>query len=87
MTELTDSMQTRCLGRYLIDLPDTIRWSPGAEASLYYGRREDFIEIDVILIDNNSTPDKFDASVKQRTESISAYSGPSRPPIPGHAGH
>lgn len=72
MSELTSSMQTRCLGRYLIDLPDTIHWSPGMEVSLYYGHREDFTEIDVILIDNDSSLERFAARVKRRAESIGA---------------
>lgn len=69
--EMSDSLETRCIGRFLIDLPTSFSTS-NEEVTLYYGLDKDFTTVDVQIIDPQSDPDKFAARVNKRASDIAA---------------
>lgn len=66
------TMRTRCVGRFLIDLPDTFVWAETPYATLYYGLDADHKTVDVQIIDSESGSEKFKARVQKRVNAISA---------------
>lgn len=68
--EMSTPMQTQCVGRYLIDVPDTFAWTESPDATLYYGLGSDHKTIDAQIIDSDSNPEKFGARVRKRADAI-----------------
>lgn len=65
MAQLTQSMETRCIGRYLVDLPSSFQpYIP--DLTLYYGKTADFHTVDVQIVDHEATPESFEVFVTKR---------------------
>lgn len=63
-------MQTHCVGRYLIDVPESFVWNEFPQVELYYGMDENFKTVNVQIVDAHSNPEKFEARVLKRINSI-----------------
>ncbi|MDH5823751.1 T6SS immunity protein Tli4 family protein [Luteimonas sp. RD2P54] len=69
------SMRSHCVGRLLVDLPESFdsRYFEG-EATLYYGRTADFETVDVRIASAEVDAVSFVAAVEQRASEIQAES-------------
>ncbi|PTR14529.1 T6SS immunity protein Tli4 family protein [Pseudomonas sp. GV085] len=68
--ELTSNMRTWALGRGLIDLP--ANWSGGGDVKLYYGLGADHSSVEVLILGEGVTQERFDAALQERARRISA---------------
>lgn len=71
MAQLTRSMKTQCMGRYLVDLPDSFKWLH-PDVTLYYGQGRDFKTLEVQVLDTKATPESFDKAVGEEAAKIRA---------------
>ena len=71
MAQLTQSMKTQCVGRYLVDLPDSFNWLD-PNITLYYGRDENFKTLDVNVLDDKATSESVVKEIAARATKISA---------------
>lgn len=58
MAQFSHSMKPQCIGRYLIDLPESFRWL-NPDLTLYYGRDADFKKLEVQVPNYKATEDSF----------------------------
>jgi len=65
-------MRTHCVGRYLIDLPESFAWAETPDATLYYGLDADHKTVDVRIIDCAATREEFIAGVTTRAREIAS---------------
>ncbi|WP_458371857.1 T6SS immunity protein Tli4 family protein [Pseudomonas lactis] len=70
MHELTSNMRTWALGRGLIDLPSS--WTGGGDVKLYYGLGADHSSVEVLILGERVTQERFDAALNERSRRISA---------------
>ncbi|WP_339483566.1 T6SS immunity protein Tli4 family protein [Pseudomonas sp. RL_5y_Pfl2_73] len=70
MHELTSNMRTWALGRGLIDLP--ANWTGGGDVKLYYGLGADHSSVEVLILGEGVTQERFDAALNERARRISA---------------
>ena len=68
--ELTSNMRTWALGRGLIDLPSS--WTGGGDVKLYYGLGADHSSVEVLILGERVTQERFDAALNERSRRISA---------------
>jgi len=68
--ELTSNMRTWALGRGLIDLP--ANWSGGGDVKLYYGLGADHSSVEVRVLGEGVTQQRFDAALQERASRIAA---------------
>ncbi|WP_115948449.1 T6SS immunity protein Tli4 family protein [Pseudomonas sp. GL-R-19] len=68
--ELTSNMRTWALGRGLIDLP--ANWNGGGDVKLYYGLGADHSSVEVRVLGEGVTQERFDAALNERTRRIAA---------------
>ncbi|WP_108219958.1 T6SS immunity protein Tli4 family protein [Pseudomonas sp. GL-R-19] len=68
--ELTNNMRTWALGRGLIDLP--ANWTGGGDVMLYYGLGADHSTVEVRVLGDGVTQERFDAALQERARRISA---------------
>jgi hypothetical protein len=68
--ELTSNMRTWALGRSLIDLP--ANWSGGGDVKLYYGLGADHSSVEVRVLGEGVTQERFDAALDERARRIAA---------------
>src|SRR5690349_20746025 len=68
--ELTNNMRTWALGRGLIDLP--ANWNGGGDVKLYYGLGADHSSVEVHVLGEGVTQERFDAALQERARRISA---------------
>ncbi len=68
--ELTNNMRTWALGRGLIDLP--ANWSGGGDVKLYYGLGADHSSVEVRVLGEGVTQERFDAALNERARRIAA---------------
>ena len=68
--ELTSNMRTWALGRGLIDLPSS--WTGGGDVKLYYGLGADHSSVEVLVLGERVTQERFDAALNERSRRISA---------------
>ena len=68
--ELTSNMRTWALGRGLIDLP--ANWTGGGDVKLYYGLGADHSSVEVLILGERVTQERFDAALNERSRRISA---------------
>lgn len=69
VTEMTTHMRTHGVGRYMIDLPPSWKWT-GAMVTLYYGIDADHKTVNVQVLDTGVTPERFVAAVNERAKRI-----------------
>ncbi len=62
MAQFSHSMKTRCVGRYLVDLPESFHWL-NPDLTLYFGRDENFNKLEVLVPINNATEVSFEKAV------------------------
>ena len=65
-------MQTHCVGRYLIDVPESFVWNEFPQVELYYGMDENFKTVNVQIVDAHSNLQKFEDRVSKRIATIAA---------------
>ncbi|AZE88695.1 T6SS immunity protein Tli4 family protein [Pseudomonas orientalis] len=70
VSEMTSNMRTWALGRGLIDLP--ANWSGGGDVKLYYGLGADHASVEVRVLGENVTQERFDAALNERARRIAA---------------
>ncbi|MDQ0980436.1 hypothetical protein QFZ45_003614 [Pseudomonas synxantha] len=70
MSEMTTHMRTWALGRGLIDLP--ANWSGGGDVKLYYGLGADHSSVEVRVLGEGVTQQRFDAALNERAHRIAA---------------
>ncbi|AZE54645.1 hypothetical protein C4K03_2490 [Pseudomonas synxantha] len=70
MSELTSNMRTWALGRGLIDLP--ANWSGGGDVKLFYGLGADHSSVEVRVLGEGVTQQRFDAALNERSHRIAA---------------
>jgi hypothetical protein len=63
-------MRTWALGRGLIDLP--ANWTGGGDVKLYYGLGADHSSVEVLILGERVTQERFDAALNERSRRISA---------------
>ncbi|WP_223550495.1 T6SS immunity protein Tli4 family protein [Pseudomonas sp. A-B-19] len=68
--ELTNNMRTWALGRGLIDLP--ANWTGGGDVKLYYGLGADHSSVEVRVLGEGVTQERFDAALNERARRIAA---------------
>ncbi len=68
--EMTSNMRTWALGRGLIDLP--ANWSGGGDVKLYYGLGADHSSVEVRVLGEGVTQQRFDAALNERAHRIKA---------------
>ncbi|WP_306958626.1 T6SS immunity protein Tli4 family protein [Pseudomonas synxantha] len=67
---MTTHMRTWALGRGLIDLP--ANWSGGGDVKLYYGLGADHSSVEVRVLGEGVTQQRFDAALNERAHRIAA---------------
>ncbi|WP_223530739.1 T6SS immunity protein Tli4 family protein [Pseudomonas sp. GL-R-19] len=67
---MTTDMRTWSLGRGLIDLP--ANWNGGGDVKLYYGLGADHSSVEVRVLGEGVTQERFDAALNERTRRIAA---------------
>lgn len=73
VSELTRAMRTYCIGRHLVDLPESFQPSYRASsATLYFGRDENFETVEVQVVAQDVKPEQFEADVERRSAQIAA---------------
>ncbi len=70
VSEMTTQMRTWALGRGLIDLP--ANWSGGGDVKLYYGLGADHSTVEVRVLGEGVTQERFDAALSERAHRIAA---------------
>ncbi|WP_448120143.1 T6SS immunity protein Tli4 family protein [Pseudomonas veronii] len=70
VSEMTTHMRTWALGRGLIDLP--ANWSGGGDVKLYYGLGADHSSVEVRVLGEGVTQERFDAALRERAGRIAA---------------
>jgi hypothetical protein len=70
VSEMTTHMRTWALGRGLIDLP--ANWSGGGDVKLFYGLGADHSSVEVRVLGEGVTQERFDAALKERAHRIAA---------------
>jgi hypothetical protein len=70
VSEMTSNMRTWALGRGLIDLP--AHWSGGGDVKLYYGLGADHSSVEVRVLGEGVTQERFDAALNERAHRIAA---------------
>ena len=70
VSEMTSNMRTWALGRGLIDLP--ANWSGGGDVKLYYGLGADHSSVEVRVLGEGVTQQRFDAALNERAHRIKA---------------
>lgn len=70
VSEMTTHMRTWALGRGLIDLP--ANWSGGGDVKLYYGLGADHSSVEVHVLGEGVTQERFDAALEERARRIAA---------------
>ncbi|WP_339505470.1 T6SS immunity protein Tli4 family protein [Pseudomonas sp. RL_105y_Pfl2_101] len=68
--ELTSNMRTWALGRGLIDLP--ANWTGSGDVKLYYGLGADHSSVEVRVLGEGVTQERFDAALNERARRIAA---------------
>ncbi|AZE66444.1 lipoprotein [Pseudomonas synxantha] len=70
VSEMITHMRTWALGRGLIDLP--ANWSGGGDVKLYYGLGADHSSVEVRVLGEGVTQQRFDAALNERAHRIAA---------------
>jgi hypothetical protein len=70
VSEMTTHMRTWALGRGLIDLP--ANWSGGGDVKLFYGLGADHSSVEVRVLGEGVTQERFDAALNERAHRIAA---------------
>ncbi|MGN7445492.1 T6SS immunity protein Tli4 family protein, partial [Pseudomonas lactis] len=70
MHELTSNMRTWALGRGLIDLP--ANWTGGGDVKLYYGLGADHASVEVRVLGEGVSQQRFSAALQERASRIAA---------------
>ena len=70
VSEMTTHMRTWALGRGLIDLP--ANWTGGGDVKLYYGLGADHSSVEVRVLGEGVTQERFDAALSERAHRIAA---------------
>ena len=70
VSEMTTHMRTWALGRGLIDLP--ANWTGGGDVKLYYGLGADHSSVEVRVLGEGVTQQRFDAALNERSHRIAA---------------
>ena len=70
VSEMTTHMRTWALGRGLIDLP--ANWKGGGDVKLYYGLGADHSSVEVRVLGEGVTQERFDAALDERARRIAA---------------
>lgn len=78
--ELTSNMRTWALGRGLIDLP--ANWTGGGDVKLYYGLGADHSSVEVRVLGEGVTHERFVAALRERISRISAVKNTEMNDIP-----
>jgi hypothetical protein len=68
--ELTSNMRTWALGRGLIDLPSS--WTGGGDVKLYYGLGADHASVEVRVLGEGVSQQRFSAALQERASRIAA---------------
>ena len=68
--ELTSNMRTWALGRGLIDLP--ANWTGGGDVKLYYGLGADHASVEVRVLGEGVSQQRFSAALQERASRIAA---------------
>ncbi|UWF51841.1 T6SS immunity protein Tli4 family protein [Pseudomonas sp. N3-W] len=68
VSEMTTHMRTWALGRGLIDLP--ANWTGGGDVKLYYGLGADHSSVEVRVLGEGVTQERFDAALDERARRI-----------------
>ena len=77
VSEMTTHMRTWALGRGLIDLP--ANWSGGGDVKLYYGLGADHSSVEVRVLGEGVTQERFDAALEERARRIAVQYPPCVP--------
>ena len=72
IAKLTESMETHCMGRLLIDLPKGFVESQGSRVQLIYGLDKDWTSVEVQVLAKGVDKAGFEAHVKKRAAEISS---------------
>lgn len=80
VSEMTSNMRTWALGRGLIDLP--ANWSGGGDVKLYYGLGADHSSVEVCVLGEGVTQERFDAALRERVSRIAAVKNDEMDDIP-----
>jgi hypothetical protein len=78
--ELTGNMRTWALGRGLIDLPAD--WTGGGDVKLYYGLGADHSSVEVRVLGEGVTQERFEAALNERAHRIAAIKNDEMNDIP-----
>ncbi len=80
VSEMTSNMRTWALGRGLIDLP--ANWSGGGDVKLYYGLGADHSSVEVRVLGEGVTQERFDAALNERAHRIAAIKNYKQSDVP-----
>ncbi|MGY2415491.1 T6SS immunity protein Tli4 family protein [Pseudomonas tolaasii] len=80
VSEMTTQMRTWALGRGLIDLP--ANWSGGGDVKLYYGLGADHSSVEVRILGEGITQQRFDAALNERAHRIAAVKNYKQSDVP-----
>jgi hypothetical protein len=80
VSEMTTHMRTWALGRGLIDLP--ANWTGGGDVKLYYGLGADHSSVEVRVLGEGVTQERFDAALDERARRIAAIKNDEMNDIP-----
>ncbi|KRP52873.1 lipoprotein [Pseudomonas trivialis] len=78
--ELTSNMRTWALGRGLIDVP--ANWTGSGDVKLYYGLGADHTSVEVRVLGEGVTQERFDAALRERVGRIAAIKNSEMNDIP-----
>lgn len=74
IAKLTESMETHCVGRFLIDLPKGFVESQGNYVQLIYGLDKNWTSVEVKVLANDINKTGFEAYIKKRAAEIAKES-------------
>ncbi|WLH54044.1 T6SS immunity protein Tli4 family protein [Pseudomonas tolaasii] len=80
VSEMTTHMRTWTLGRGLIDLP--ANWSGGGDVKLYYGLGADHSFVEVRVLGEGISQERFDAALNERAHRIAAIKNYKQSDVP-----
>jgi hypothetical protein len=80
VSEMTTHMRTWALGRGLIDLP--ANWSGGGDVKLFYGLGADHSSVEVRVLGEGVTQERFDAALNERAHRIAAVKNYKQSDVP-----
>lgn len=80
VSEMTTNMRTWALGRGLIDLP--ANWSGGGDVKLYYGLGADHSFVEVRVLGEGISQERFDAALNERVHRIAAIKNYKQSDVP-----